>query len=55
MYRMWRFFRNLPIIKQKIQKKMKESSDVIEKQLQKGLEHRDFLQSIPKKGWNTVS
>ena len=53
MYRVWHFFRSLPFIKELVKKRMKGSADEVEKQLQKGLENKTFLATIPKDGWES--
>lgn len=55
MYPIWRFIRGLPLINRQIQRRMKVSADEVEQQLEKGLENRKFIQSIPKQGWAVVS
>lgn len=49
--RILRRLRTLPIIKQAVEKKMQDTVDEIEGMLQKGLEDKQFLQTIPKISW----
>ncbi|KAF8766961.1 Sphingosine-1-phosphate lyase like protein [Argiope bruennichi] len=48
----WYYFRKVPFIKQTVEKKIKSTTDEIEKELLKGMENKIFLQSLPKKSWN---
>lgn len=53
MRQFWHFLRRLPYIKQSVEKQMKSTTDVIEKQLLKGMENKKFLKAIPKTGWES--
>lgn len=55
MYHIWHFFRNLPFIKQTVEKRMRSTTGEVEQQLQKGLEDRQFIQKLPKYSWDNVS
>lgn len=50
--RFWHYFRKLPFIKQTVEKKIKTTTDEIERELLKGMENKIFLQSLPKKSWS---
>lgn len=51
----WYYLRKVPYVKQAVEKKIKNTTDEIEKELHKGLENKVFLQRIPKSSWVSVS
>lgn len=51
----WRKLRQLPIVKQKVQKKLNSTAGEVEQQLQEGLENKSFLNKLPDKGWTKDS
>ncbi|GIY14232.1 sphingosine-1-phosphate lyase [Caerostris extrusa] len=49
---LWFYLRKLPFVKQTVAKKIKSTTDEIERELMKGMENKVFQYEIPKQAWD---